>query len=257
MAGHAGDGSAPRVRSAHLGCKEAAPTRLRRRCRGAMSHAPILVVDNHDSFVHTLVGYLHELGAETDLVEADAIVDAARAIPRLPRRARLPGRAPRRRRRLDRRRPRGGGCRHPAARRLPRPSGDRRGFGATVAHAPELMHGMTSLVEHDGSALYAGLPEPVHGDALPLARDRPRDGARRAGGHEPHRERRDHGRRAPHAHRSSGVQFHPESVLTEGGHRLLGNWLATVGIRGCRGPRRRAAPAPLTAVPRSGARSSS
>ena len=51
------------------------------------------------------------------------------------------------------------------------------------------------------------------------------------------------------AHRSApivGVQFHPETVLTEGGHRLLGNWLETVGIRGCRGSRRRAAPAPLS-----------
>ena len=51
-------------------------------------------------------------------------------------------------------------------------------FGATVDHAPELMHGMTSLVEHDGSALYAGLPESVHRDALPLARDRARDACR-------------------------------------------------------------------------------
>ena len=48
-------------------------------------------------------------------------------------------------------------------------------FGATVSHAPELMHGMTSLVAHDGSALFAGLPEPVHRDALPLARGRARD----------------------------------------------------------------------------------
>ena len=51
---------------------------------GSSSSARILVVDNHDSFVHTLVGYLHELGAETDLVEADAISDAAQAIEGRP-----------------------------------------------------------------------------------------------------------------------------------------------------------------------------
>ncbi|MGA7147911.1 MAG: aminodeoxychorismate/anthranilate synthase component II, partial [Microbacterium sp.] len=45
-----------------------------------MSTAPVLIVDNHDSFVHTLAGYLHELGVETDMVEADAVEDARSAI---------------------------------------------------------------------------------------------------------------------------------------------------------------------------------
>ena len=55
----------------------------------AVTPAPILVVDNHDSFVHTLIGYLHELGADTDLVEADAIDDpdaASRGATLSPRR---------------------------------------------------------------------------------------------------------------------------------------------------------------------------
>ena len=42
--------------------------------------ADVLVVDNHDSFVHTLVGYLHELGATTTMIEADAVADPAAAL---------------------------------------------------------------------------------------------------------------------------------------------------------------------------------
>ncbi len=102
-------------------------------------------------------------------------------------------------------------------------------FGASVVHAPELMHGMTSLVEHDGGPLYAGLPNPFTATryhSLAIAPGKPAGRARRD---EPHRERRDHGDRPPPAP-LVGVQFHPESVLTEGGHRLLGNWLETVGF---------------------------
>ena len=190
----------------------------------------ILVVDNHDSFVHTLVGYLHELGAEVDLVEADAVTDAAAAID--GRRGILVSPGPGT--------PADAGAsieivRAAASRGIPllgvclghQAIGE--AFGATVAHAPELMHGMTSLVHHDGGALYDGLPDPFvatryHSLAIVPA-TLPAELVVTS--------RTDSGVIMGVAHRKApieGVQFHPESVLTEGGHRLLGNWLARVGF---------------------------
>ena len=192
----------------------------------------ILVVDNHDSFVHTLVGYLHELGADTDLIEADAIeADAAASVVSSYRGVLIsPGPGT----------PAAAGSsieivRAAAAADVPLlgvclgHQAIAEAYGAIVSHAPELMHGMTSLVEHDGSPLYAGLPSPftaaryhslaVVPDTLP-----------------PELEvtsRTDSGVIMGVAHRTAritGVQFHPEAVLTEGGHRLLGNWLSSVGF---------------------------
>lgn len=194
------------------------------------SSAPILVVDNHDSFVHTLIGYLHELGAETDMLEADAIDDPARAVAQ--RRAVLVSPGPGT--------PGDAGAsiavvRAAAAGGIPllgvclghQAIGE--AFGAIVDHAPELMHGMTSLVHHDSSPLYTGLPDPftatryhslaIVPETLPaelVVTSRTASGVIMGVAH----------RTAPIV----GVQFHPESVLTEGGHRLLGNWLATVGF---------------------------
>jgi para-aminobenzoate synthetase component 2 len=194
--------------------------------------APILVVDNHDSFVHTLVGYLHELGAETDLVEADAIGrDGAASLVSSYRGVLIsPGPGT----------PAAAGASiavvHAAY------AGDvpllgvclghqaiAEAFGATVAHAPELMHGMTSLVEHDGSALYDGLPSPFtatryHSLAI-VPETLPSEVAVTS--------RTEGGVIMGIAHRAArivGVQFHPEAVLTEGGHLLLGNWLETAGF---------------------------
>lgn len=192
--------------------------------------ARILVVDNHDSFVHTLIGYLHELGVDTDLVEADVITDPARAIAGRPAVLVSPGPGT----------PAAAGAsievvRAAAAAGIPllgvclghQAIGE--AFGATVDHAPELMHGMTSLVHHDDSPLYAGLPDPFtatryHSLAI-VPETLPAElvvTSRTAGGVI-----------MGVAHRTAplvGVQFHPESVLTEGGHRLLGNWLASVGF---------------------------
>ncbi|WP_439591188.1 anthranilate synthase component II [Microbacterium sp.] len=193
--------------------------------------AAILVVDNHDSFVHTLVGYLHELGAETDLVEADAVTDAAAAID--GRRGVLVSPGPGA--------PADAGAsieivREAAGRGIPLlgvclgHQAIAEAFGATVAHAPELMHGMTSLVHHGASPLYAGLPDPFtatryHSLAIVPA-SLPDELVVTS--------RTDSGVIMGVAHRTApieGVQFHPESVLTEGGHRLLGNWLESVGYR--------------------------
>ena len=161
--------------------------------------ARILVVDNYDSFVYTIVGYLLQLG---------------RRVRRPPQRRR-DGRG----RRGVRRRAaltgpgtpsEAGVCpamvrrcaEHVAAdaRRVPRPPGARaRCSAATVTHAPELMHGKTSLVHHTGSGVLDGLASPVHRDPLPLAGRRVRDGARRARGHRLDRHRGRHGAAAPDA----------------------------------------------------------
>ena len=204
-----------------------------------MSRAPILVVDNHDSFVHTLVGYLHELGAGVDLVEADAITEPAREIA--PYRGVLVSPGPGA--------PADAGAsiavvRAAAAAGIPllgvclghQAIGE--AFGATVSEAPELMHGITSRVQHDGSPLYAGLPNPFtatryHSLAI-VPETLPAELVATS-----HTER---GVIMGVSHCTApivGVQFHPESVLTEGGHRLLGNWLETVGFTdaGARGAR--------------------
>lgn len=195
----------------------------------AVTPAPILVVDNHDSFVHTLIGYLHELGADTDLVEADAIDDPDAALH--GRRAVLVSPGPGT--------PAGAGAsidvvRAAAASGIPLlgvclgHQAIGAAFGATVDHAPELMHGMTSLVHHGGDALYAGLPDPftatryhsltIIPETMPdelVVTSWTTGGVIMGIAH----------RAAP----IQGVQFHPESVLTDGGYRLLGNWLASVG----------------------------
>jgi len=189
----------------------------------------ILVVDNHDSFVHTLVGYLHELGASTQLVEADAIDDADAAIQGYAGVLISPGPGA----------PSGAGAsiavvRAAAARAVPLlgvclgHQAIAEAYGATVSHAPELMHGMTSLVHHEGDPLYDGLPDPFvatryHSLAIEPA-TMPDDLYVTS--------RTDSGVIMGIAHRTApiqGVQFHPESVLTEGGYRLLGNWLTQVG----------------------------
>ncbi|AZH76981.1 MULTISPECIES: aminodeoxychorismate/anthranilate synthase component II [Microbacterium] len=191
----------------------------------------VLVVDNHDSFVHTLVGYLHELGAETTIVEADA-TDAAELERMLAGYDALllspgPG-AP-----VD------AGASLDAVRiaaRLRTPTlgvclGHQTigaALGTPVTAASELMHGMVSRVTHDGSALFDGIPTPFAAGryhSLALAEeDLPSEVVVTA--------RTEDGTVMALAHRELpllGVQFHPESVLTEGGYRLLANWLRLVG----------------------------
>ena len=192
----------------------------------------ILVIDNYDSFVYTLNGYLRELGAETEVVRNDAFPAAEMA-------ARLadfdgvlvspgPGK------------PADAGLSIPAvevalATNLPLfgvclgHQAIAEAFGATVTNAEELMHGKTSLITHDGSELYAGVPQPFtatryHSLAV-VNGTVPSDlvvTSRTAGGVIM-------GLR----HVSApilGVQFHPESVLTEGGYLMVANWLALAGL---------------------------
>ena len=191
--------------------------------------ADVLVVDNHDSFVHTLVGYLHELGATTRMIEADAVADPVAEVQGSRGILVSPGPG----------RPEDAGAsidvvRTAAARGIPLLGvclGHQAlavAFGARVTEAPELMHGTTSAVQHDGAGVFAGLPSPLAATRYhSLAVDEatlPDDlvvTARTASGVV-----------MALAHRTlplCGVQFHPEAVLTVGGYRLLGNWLTQIG----------------------------
>jgi len=187
----------------------------------------ILVVDNYDSFVYTIVGYLDQLGAKTEIVRNDAVPPAAERAgydgvlvspgPGTPADAGASIQVIR-------------DCAAAGTPMLGVCLGHQalgEVFGGTVTHAPELMHGKTSPVEHDGQGVLTGLPTPftatryhslavvdgTFSDELVVT-------ARTNGiimGLQ-HRELPLH-----------GVQFHPESVLTEGGHRLLANWLQVCG----------------------------
>ena len=194
----------------------------------------ILVVDNYDSFVYTLNGYLHELGAETVVVRNDAIspekIDETLANFDGVLISPGPGK------------PSDAGISIDmvlAAGRLNKPllgvclghQAIAEAFGATVTNAEELMHGKTSLIRHDDSDFYAGVGQPFtatryHSLAVVAATVPPEliVTSKTEGGvimglrHSV----------AP----IHGVQFHPESVLTEGGYRMLGNWLEAVGLKG-------------------------
>ena len=102
-------------------------------------------------------------------------------------------------------------------------------FGATVNRAPELLHGKTSAVSHDGTGVLRGLPSPVIATryhSLTIDPDTVTDDLITTA----HTES---GVIMAVRHRTlplEGVQFHPESVLTQGGHRLLANWLQTCGL---------------------------
>ena len=194
--------------------------------------ADVIVVDNHDSFVHTLVGYLRELGAVADLVEADEIADAEAAIAGHRGILISPGPGT----------PEAAGASIAIVRAAARAGTPLLGvclghqalavaFGGRVAEAPELMHGLTSEVTHVDDALFAGLPSPFtatrYHSLAAMPETLPPDLAVTAW--------TDTGVVMALAHRTlplHGVQFHPEAVLTVGGYRLLGNWLESIGCRG-------------------------
>ncbi|MBJ7002248.1 aminodeoxychorismate/anthranilate synthase component II [Streptomyces sp. CRPSP2-6A1] len=205
--------------------------------------ARILVVDNYDSFVFNLVQYLYQLGAECEVLRNDEVSTAhvrggtSRSSeagsgggfdgvllspgPGTPEQA--------------------GVCvemvRHCAATGVPvfgvclGMQSMQVAYGGVVDRAPELLHGKTSPVEHEGKGVFAGLPSPFiatryHSLAAEPATvpaeleitARTHDGIIMGLRH----------RELP----VEGVQFHPESVLTEHGHQMLANWLAECGDQG-------------------------
>ena len=193
----------------------------------------ILVVDNYDSFVYNLVQYLGQLGAEcvvrrNDAVKPDEVlagdvdgapVDGVLLSPGpgtpeeagvcIPMVERLGGIVP-----LF------GVCLGHQAIGV--------AYGATVNRAPELLHGKTSEVYHAGVGVLAGLPDPFTATryhSLAVVEDTLPDTIEITG-------RTPSGVVMAMRHRElpiEGVQFHPESVLTQGGHRMLANWLARCG----------------------------
>lgn len=194
----------------------------------------VLVIDNYDSFVYTLDGYLKQLGAETEVVRNDdfAAEDAAERIAGYDAVLVSPGPGT----------PAAAGVSIPVVHAALASGTPLLGvclghqaiaeaLGATVTHAEELMHGKTSLIRHDDSPFFAGVPQPFratryHSLAVVdgTVPDELEVTARTEGGvimGLRHREAPVH-----------GVQFHPESVLTEGGYRMLGNWLSDAGLAG-------------------------
>ena len=207
----------------------------------AASEPPrVLVIDNYDSFVYNLVQYLAELGAEPSVFRNDAItVDEARALePDAVLISPGPGR------------PADAGVSNALITALGANVpvlGVCLGhqciaevFGGRIVRAGEIMHGKTSMVHHEDQGVMSGLDNPfgatryhslvVEPDSVPAeltVTARTEDGVIMGLRH----------RELP----IEGVQFHPESVLTSGGHRLLANWLAAAGWKAELPPERAAA----------------
>lgn len=193
-----------------------------------MSAVRVLVVDNYDSFTFNLVQYLAELGAETTVWRNDAftldqveeLAPAAVVISPGPCTPAEAGESVALVKRFGPELPILGVCLgHQAI---------GAAYGAKVVRAARLMHGKTSSVEHDGSGVFAGLESPVTATRYHslVVEDLPDELIANAWVNEV-------GGRVVMGmrHRSHpvwGVQFHPESVLTEHGHAMLDTFLGTV-----------------------------
>ena len=194
----------------------------------------ILVLDNYDSFVYTLSGYLQQLGATTDVVRNDAV--SAKELPELMKKYDgvliSPGPGT----------PKDAGLSIDVVQIALETNQSVFGvclghqaiaeaMGATVTSAEELMHGKTSDVEHDNSLVFKDVPKSFratryHSLAV-VDNTVPKDlvvTSRTKGGVI---------MGLQHVSKPIyGVQFHPESVLTEGGYQMLGNWLESIGLKG-------------------------
>jgi len=192
----------------------------------------ILVVDNYDSFVYNLVQYLQQLGAKTTVVRNDEIkpefakeFDGVLISPG-------PGT------------PEAAGVsveliKYCAKENIPLLGvclGHQAiavAFGAKVSQAPELLHGKTSVVKHVGKSLLTKIPTPFTATryhSLAIERDSIPNELEVTG-------ETDSGVVMSVQHKKlpiCGVQFHPESVLTEHGYQMLANWLEICGDKGAR-----------------------
>jgi para-aminobenzoate synthetase component 2 len=187
----------------------------------------ILVVDNYDSFVFNLVQYLGQLGAECTVVRNDEVTaeEASKYDgvlispgPGTPEKAGVS---------IDminycadKKIPLFGVCLGHQAIGV--------AFGATVSRAPELLHGKTSQVIHEGVGVLSNLPSPFTATryhSLAVEQGTISDQLEVTS-------RTESGVIMSIRHKTlpiEGVQFHPESVLTEHGHKLLANWLTQCG----------------------------
>ena len=190
----------------------------------------ILVVDNYDSFVYTIVGYLQQLGAECTVIRNDEVDPAS--IGDYDGVLVSPGPGT----------PEEAGASMDVIRRCGELGVPMLGVclghqalgvvsGSVVGRAAELLHGKTSQVVHEGGGVLAGLPSPFTAtryhsltiDPTTLTDELVVTGRTESGVI----------MAVQHATLPlHGVQFHPESVLTQGGHRLLANWLDLCGADG-------------------------
>jgi para-aminobenzoate synthetase component 2 len=192
----------------------------------------ILVVDNYDSFVFNLVQYLQQLGAECTVVRNDAV--AAEEASKYDGVLISPGPGT----------PEKAGISVEMITYCAQHSIPLFGvclghqaigvaFGARVSRAPELLHGKTSLVYHQQEGVLVDIPSPFTATryhSLCVEKDSVPNTLRITGS-------TDSGLVMSMEHTSlpiQGVQFHPESVLTEHGHQMLANWLVMCGDKSAR-----------------------
>ena len=190
----------------------------------------ILVIDNYDSFTYNLVHYLAELGADTKVYRNDAL-SVQDALALAPRAILLsPGPCA----------PDQAGICLPLLRAAPEDmpilgvclghQSIGQAYGGDVIRAKTLMHGKTSPIHHEGKGLFKNMPDPftatryhslaVKRETLPAELEVTAwTGDGEIMGLQ-HRTRPIH-----------GVQFHPESIATEGGHQLLANFLDLAGVK--------------------------
>ena len=190
----------------------------------------ILVIDNYDSFTYNLVHYLNELGAQTSVVRNDALT-VEQALGQKPEAVLLsPGPCD----------PDQAGICLPLLKGAPEDlailgvclghQAIGQAFGGDVVRAKALMHGKTSQIHHDGKGLFAGMPNPFTATRYhSLAVERatlPANLVVTAWTEDGEIMGLQHKTRPIY-----GVQFHPESISTEGGHQLLANFLDMAGVK--------------------------
>ncbi|WP_454787472.1 aminodeoxychorismate/anthranilate synthase component II [Mycolicibacterium lutetiense] len=194
----------------------------------------VLVVDNYDSFVFNLVQYLGQLGVDAQVWRNDdqrltTAADLATVAADFDGVLLSPG--PGTPERAGATIPLVHACAGAGTPLLGVCLGHQAigvAFGGTVDRAPELLHGKTSVVHHSGTGVLAGLPDPFTATryhSLTILPETVPDELEVIG-------QTDSGVIMAVRHRElpiHGVQFHPESILTEGGHRMLANWLGVCG----------------------------
>ncbi len=196
----------------------------------------ILVLDNYDSFVYTLNGYLQQLGAQTEVIRNDSVSEEE--LPELLSKYDAVLISP--------------GPGNPASAGLSIPTvkyalktdypvfgvclghqAIAEAMGATVTSAPELMHGKTSKINHQNSKIFDGIHQgftATRYHSLAVVKETVPEDLEITG-------QTESGVIMSLQHKTKpiyGVQFHPESVMTEGGYMMLANWLETLGLEGAK-----------------------